>query len=165
MHFFNPISRGIKRYERRKWMRTQSVVMVAALAASSAFAQSNIGNTRHLSLTEAAKNAASYRSPEQAIAMYIWSDKYVYHAGDSMTVRWTVKTNNDRYPYTVVAYRQNNQTGKKFYFPGGTEDVVDKNGSTLAQGFQPAQLQDVSKGTLIGSGGVFPTVSIPNELG
>jgi len=136
--------------------------MVAALAASSAFAQSN---TRHLSLSEAAKNAASYRSPEQAIAMYIWSDKYVYHAGDSMTVRWTVKTNNDRYPYTVVAYRQNNQTGKKFYFPGGTEDVVDKNGSTLAQGFQPAPLQDVSKGTLIGAGGVFPTVSIPNELG
>ena len=73
-------------------MRIQSVILVGALAASSAFAQFNVSRGRHLSVSEAAKIAAAgYRSPEQAIAMYIWSDKYTYHAGDSLTVRWTIK--------------------------------------------------------------------------
>src|SRR5262249_39071740 len=42
---------------------------------------------------------------------------------------------------------------------------VDINGNMLAQGFQPAPLTDRSKAVLLGSGGISPAVSIPNELG
>src|SRR5262249_35652440 len=44
-------------------------------------------------------------------------------------------------------------------------DAVDINGNTLAQGFQPVQLSDVTKAVLIGSGGRFPALAIPSELG
>src|SRR5215475_13413150 len=71
-----------------------------------------------------------YNGPRVKLSMYIWSDKYVYRQGDNLTLRWTVKTNGDLYPYTVFVYRQNNQTGKKTYLPGGTEDPTDINGNT-----------------------------------
>ena len=77
--------------------------------------------------------------------MWIWSDKYTYQAGQSLTLRWTVKTNGDLYPYTVFVYRQNNQTGKKTFFGSGTEAPTDINGATLDQGFQPVQLTDATK--------------------
>jgi hypothetical protein len=97
--------------------------------------------------------------------MWIWSDKYVYQAGQSLTLKWTVKANGDLYPYTVFVYRQNNQTGRKSYFPGGTEAATDSAGNTVAQGFQPAPMADVTKAVLIGAGGKFPALTIPNELG
>ena len=110
-------------------------------------------------------DAAVYNGPRTKLSMWIWSDKYTYQAGQSLTLKWTVKTNGDLYPYTVFVYRQNNQTGKKTYFPGGGEDPTDINGNTMAQGFQPVQMADASKAVLIGSGGKFPALSIPNEPG
>lgn len=145
-------------------MRISSLLLVGAMIASAAFAQSQTG-FRRLSSSEASRDAVFYGSPEGRIATWIWSDKYVYKAGDSLTLRWTVKTNNDLYPYTVFAYRQNNQTGTKYYLPGATETVTDINGGTLGQGFAPQRVADVTKGVLIGSGGLFPAVTIPNELG
>jgi hypothetical protein len=62
-------------------------------------------------------------------------------------------------------YRQNNQTGRKSYFPGGGEDATDINGNTVTAGLQPMRLSDVSKAVLIGAGGRFPALTIPNELG
>jgi hypothetical protein len=138
--------------------------MLGTLAVSCAFAQSGAPFVR-MSKASAERQALGYAGPEQRIAMFIWSDKYAYKPGDALTLRWTVKTNGDLYPYTVFAFRQNNQNGKKFYLPGGTEDVVDINGSTLAQGFQPTQVKDVAKAVLIGQGGTFPTLTVPNELG
>lgn len=102
---------------------------------------------------------ASYISPESSVAMWIWTNKYVYQPGESYTLRWTVKTNNDLYPYTVVAYRQNNQTGRKTYLPGGGEEATDIHGGTLAEGFTPARLQAVEKQTLVSAG------TIPDEPG
>ena len=85
---------------------------------------------------------ASYDS---RIAMWIWSDKYVYQPGERLTLRWTVKTNGDRYPYTIVAYRQNNQNGRISYVPAGTEAPTDVFGNTPEQGFQPTRLGDTVK--------------------
>ena len=76
-----------------------------------------------------------------------------------------MKSNGDLYPYTVFVYRQNNQTGVKTYFPGGTSEATDINGNTAAQGFQPMQMADATKAVLIGSGGKFPAVSMPAEYG
>lgn len=143
-------------------MRIQSLaLLVCALAGVSASAQ----GFRAVSKTEAERAAISYGMPEQKIALYIWSDKYTYRVGESLTLRWTVKTNGDLYPYTIVAYRQNNQNGRKFYFPAGNEEVTDIGGRTLAQGFQPTQLAEAAKMVVAGSGGLIPAVSIPNEPG
>lgn len=109
--------------------------------------------------TDAEPRAAiGYGSPEQKIAMFIWSDKYIYRAGEQATLRWTVRTNGDLYPYTMFAYRQNNQTGRKFYLPGNTEAVTDAAGNTAAQGYQPEARQDVTKAQLA-------SVSVPAEPG
>jgi hypothetical protein len=100
-------------------------------------------------------------------AMWIWADKYVYRAGERLTLRWTVKPNNDLYPYTIVAFRQNNQTGRRFYLPAGTETVTDIFGNTVEQGFRITRLSAAEKAVLIGDGGLFPADRgvIPNELG
>jgi hypothetical protein len=109
--------------------------------------------------------AAEDAAPVSNVSMWIWSDKYVYQPGQNLTLRWTVKTNGDSSPYTVFVYRQNNQTGKKTYLPGGGEDPTDINGTTLTQGFQGAPLSDTTKAVLIGDGGQFPALALPNELG
>jgi len=120
-------------------MRTHSLALLCLYAAGIAQAG-----------TEPKEKAAiGYGSPEQKIAMWIWSDKYVYRAGEQLTLKWTVKTNGDLYPYTTFTYRQNNQTGAKVYLPSGTAAVPDA---------QPAPLQDAAKATLA-------TVSVPDEPG
>lgn len=115
--------------------------------------------------SSASREAAVYTGPRVQTAMYIWSDKYTYTPGQALTLKWTVKTNNDLYPYTVFVYRQNNQTGAKNYYPNGTATVTDINGRTLADGFLPAQLSDRSKANLLGPGGIAAAVTMPNELG
>ncbi len=110
-------------------------------------------------------NAAVYNGPRSKVSMYIWSDKYVYQPGQNLTLKWTVKTNGDLYPYTVFVYRQNNQTGKKTFLPGGAEDATDINGNTQTQGFAPAAMADANKGVLIGNGGKFPAIALPTEYG
>lgn len=145
-------------------MRVRILLLLGAIVAASAFGQTRTGYKR-MSSSELERSAVGYASPEQKIAMWIWSDKYVYRPGDSLTLRWTVQTNNDLYPYTVVAYRQNNQTGKKTYLPGNSETATDISGNGLSAGFQPAPMQDATKAVLIGSGGRAPAITIPEELG
>ncbi|MBY0503839.1 MAG: hypothetical protein K2X03_08010 [Bryobacteraceae bacterium] len=111
------------------------------------------------------KAAAAYNGPRSKVSMFIWSDKYVYRPGESLTLRWTVRTNGDLYPYTVFAYRQNNQTGVQTFLPAGTPAVTDAAGNSATQGFQPTALADASKAVVIGSGGLYPAVTIPDEPG
>lgn len=85
------------------------------------------------------KAAIGYGSPEQKIAMWIWSDKYTYRAGETVSVKWTVKTNGDLYPYTTYVFRQNNQDGKKFYLPDNNETIPAP---------QPTALRDAAKANL-----------------
>jgi hypothetical protein len=98
-------------------------------------------------------------------ASYIWSDKYTYQPGEGVTVRWTVKTNGDTGPYVIVAYRQNNQTGKKYYFPAGTETATDIFGNKPEAGMNPIPIGDTSKQVIVGEGGLLPAVAVPEEYG
>ncbi len=109
-------------------------------------------------VSTASREAAIYNGPRVAASMYIWSDKYTYSPGAAVTLKWTVKTNNDLYPYTMFVYRQNNQTGVKTYYPAGNSTVTDFTGNTLAQGFQAARLTDKTKAVLL-------STTMPSETG
>ncbi len=118
-----------------------------------------------VSPTDAVKELSGFEQLNTPAAMWLWSDKYVYEPGEQLTLRWTSKPNGDLIPHTIVAYRQNNQTGQKFYLPAGTEEATDIFGRTPDQGFDIVRLPEAEKAVLLGSGGMFPAVTIPNELG
>ena len=101
------------------------------------------------------------------VSMWIWADKYVYRPGEQLTLRGTIKPNGDQSPYTLVAYRTNNQTGERSYLPGGGADATDIFGNTLEQGFRIVRVSGLEKAVLVGDGGaVVPAaVSIPEEFG
>ncbi|MDZ4797069.1 MAG: hypothetical protein SGI92_02820 [Bryobacteraceae bacterium] len=142
-------------------MKMHHVVMLSAAVTASLFAADPTATFSKLNADQAEKAAAIYNGPRSRVSMYLWSDKYVYNPGQTATFRWTIKTNGDRYPYTVFAYRQNNQTGAKTYLTaaGSTSaSVVDVTGNSQDQGFQPQAVSDVSKA-------VVAAVPIPNELG
>ncbi len=138
-------------------MRFISTLTLGVCLAGLAMAQDKVAASQ--------REAQIYNGPRVAASMFIWSDKYTYTAGQALTLKWTVKTNNDLYPYTTFVYRQNNQTGAKTYYPAGTAAVTDINGNTPAQGFAAARLTDRSKANLLGAGGIAPAVAMPNELG
>lgn len=146
-------------------MRIASLILLGAIGAAVAPAQIEISRAQAEDAIRLQPKAVVYNGPRSKLSMYIWSDKYVYQPGQSLTLKWTVKTNGDLYPYTVFVYRQNNQTGVKTYLPGGTDAPTDINGNTLTTGFQPVQMTDASKAVLIGTGGKFPVITIPSEYG
>ena len=147
-------------------MRVRSILILGLLSAVVVSARSLTPMTRAEAERLAKLDSAtrSYNGPPSKLSMWIWSEKYTYSPGENLTLKWTVKTNGDLYPYTVFVYRQDNQTGKKTYFPGG-EDVTDIFGNTTAQGFRPAQMADAAKAVLIGDGGIFAAASMPGDLG
>jgi hypothetical protein len=104
---------------------------------------------------------------ETRAAMWTWTDKYVYQPGESLTLRWTLKTNDDTDSYTLVAFRVNNQTGVRTYLPGGASQPTDAFGQTAEQGFRTIQLTSADKAALIGQGGMISgsALTIPDELG
>lgn len=103
---------------------------------------------------------------DTSVAGWIWTDKVVYQPGETITVRLTLKTNGDLYPYTTVAYRVNNQTGAKTYLPSGSTEPTDITGRTLEQGYTISQLQNADKVVLAGQGGLAGGgITVPNELG
>ena len=93
-------------------------------------------------------------------AMWIWTDKTVYQAGEQLTLRWTVKSNNDFYPYTIVAFRQNNQTGARTYLPSNSSSVADMFGRTPAEGFNVVRVPDAAKAVFQGM-----PIPVPGEPG
>jgi hypothetical protein len=149
-------------------MRLQSLLFLSLIGAGCAAAQEltpvNHGAAQRLASASEPK-AAVFAGPRSKVSLWIWSDKYVYQANQNLTLKWTVKTNGDLYPYTVFVYRQNNQTGAKTFYPGGTDTPTDINGNTATQGYQPVQLADATKAVLMGNGGKFPALTIPNEPG
>jgi hypothetical protein len=124
-------------------MRSRLLLILTLAAASAAFGAPRDEDA------DRAKLAAIYNGPTTKMSMWIWSDKYIYRAGNTITVKWTVKSNNDIYPYTTLLYIQNNQTGKKTYLPSGSED---------APNVQPAQIADATKA-------VLTTIPAPTETG
>jgi hypothetical protein len=119
-----------------------------------------------LTREDAAQQAANVEQTQSSAAMWIWADKYVYQPNQTLTLKWTTKPGTDVNPYTIVAYRVNNQTGAKTYIPNGTSTPTDIFGNTTAQGFRIVRLPAAQKQTLLGQGGLLgPAVTIPNELG
>ena len=114
----------------------------------------------------AVQRAAAVENYETGVAAWLWADKVWFTPGERMTVNWTVKTYHEIYPFTMVAYRQNNQTGAKTYFPNGTSEVTDIFGKP-SNAFQPFILADTGKGVLVGDGGLLPADLglIPDEPG
>lgn len=113
---------------------------------------------RTVSASQAEREISGFTSVSSTAAMWVWADKQVYRPGEQLTVRWTVKPNNDLYPYTIVAYRQNNQTGAKFYLPANNNTPTDFFGNTPAQGFRIVRLPEATKATVA-------TVTVPEEFG
>lgn len=97
---------------------------------------------------------------DSAVAMYIWTDKYVYQtgAGETITLRYTLKPNGDTYPYTMVLYRQNNQTGAKYYLPANTETISDFYGQNV-EDFKAQPVEAAEKKILV------ENLPVPNEPG
>ncbi len=119
-----------------------------------------------VSKQDAERQIADFGQPDTSAAMWIWADKYVYQPGEALTLRWTLKPNNDVNPYTIVAYRVNNQTGAKSYVPTGNATPVDIFGNTFDAGFRILRLPAAEKQVLLGASGLLGgTVTIPNELG
>ena len=146
-----------------------SILAIAALGIVSAhaFAASSERGFQFLSASEAAGELGAVVQTTSSAAMWTWSDKAIYSPGDQLTLRWTVKPNNDYYPYTIVAYRQNNQTGAKFYLPGNNSTPTDVFGNTVEQGFRITRLPSANKAVLVGPGGSISTstMTIPYDLG
>ena len=139
---------------------TLAVCSMTALAASSKSPFHTVNRA------EAERIAAGAIDYETSAAGWIWTDKYVYQPGEPLTLRMTVKPNNDFYPYTLFAYRINNQTGVRTFFPGGTSEPTDITGRTLEQGYTISQLQAADKAVVVGQGGLLGgAVTIPDELG
>ncbi len=124
---------------------------------------------------EAERELAGVSQIDSSASMWVWATNnnlrtgepdYLFRSGDGITIRGTLKPNSDIYPYTVVAYRQNNQTGVKTYLPGNTTDVTDIFGRTPEQGFQITKLPNWSKQVLVGAGGLLgASLTAPNEQG
>ncbi len=120
-----------------------------------------------VSIAEAQGELAALEQTGTSAAMWIWTDRYVYQPNETLVLRWTVKPNNDLYPYTIFAYRQNNQTGAKTFFPGNSSTPTDIFGNNATQGYRITRLAAVTKGVLVGPGGsvVTSALTVPNELG
>ncbi len=148
-------------------MRVRPLLTLAALLGGLTLHAADAGGPKFASVNimDAQRELAGLTRVDTPAAMWIWSDKYVYQPGEQLTLRWTLKPNGDLLPYTIVAYRQNNQTGEKFYMPGGTGVATDIFGNTVDQGFDIVRLPAAEKAVVLGAGGMFPAVTIPNELG
>lgn len=98
-------------------------------------------------------------------AIVIWSDKYVYRPGESLTLRLSMNPNGDEGSYTLFAYRVNNQTGARTFLPGGAATPTDVFGRTAGTGYDVARLSSHNRTVLVGANGALGALTIPNELG
>jgi hypothetical protein len=99
-------------------------------------------------------------------ALWIWTNKYVYTPGETLTLQATLKTNGDTQLHTLLCFQQNNQTGVRTYLPANTTEATDFFGRTVDQGFVPVAVREVNKRFIIGPGGSLSSgLTVPNELG
>lgn len=109
--------------------------------------------------------AAASEAYETGIAAWMWTDKVWYGFNEKVKLTLTVRTYGERYPFTLVAYLQNNQTGEKKYLPGLSSEVKDIFGRSIGD-FQPVVVPDVERQTLLGEGGSLgEALDAPNAAG
>ena len=111
----------------------------------------------------------AFAQTDPTLAVYAWTDKSAYLVGEAVTLRWTARGNADTNQYSVVIYRQNNQTGAKTYFNWlgqQSTTAMDISSRVPDQGFLSFLAGDATKNVVIGSGGwLAPSFSAPAELG
>jgi hypothetical protein len=145
----------------------RAILTVATLLVCGISAQAASGKWSEISRKEAERIVgADYQYVSQA-SMWIWTNRIVYQAGESVVLRGTLKTNGDLYPYTTVAYRVNNQTGVRVFLPAGGGEATDLFGNTYDQGFSIRTLPEWSKQILLGEGGLVggTAARVPDEPG
>ena len=100
--------------------------VILTLAAMTALTLPAAGPGRIASLSrgEAERMLSGVVQHDTTAAMWIWTDKLVYQPGEALTLRWTIRPHGDLYPYTFVAYRQNNQTGARSFLPNLTAEAT-----------------------------------------
>lgn len=145
------------------WLR--SVAIAVAFTSLSLLCAAGLPST--LSWEQAQRLAGGLEDYDTNASVFIWADKQVYQPGDNLTLKWTIRSNGDRLPFTIVLYRQNNQTGVRTYIPKGTSEPSDIYGILEQDGYGIVRLPDVEKGVLIGEGSSIGVSSapIPDELG
>ncbi|MCX6625396.1 MAG: hypothetical protein NTY38_30925, partial [Acidobacteria bacterium] len=143
------------------------ITCLLALGAVAAMWGTAFGGTpfARASVSDASRYAFASPSQGSNAAIWMWTDKYLYKPGDPVNLNWTIKSNGDSYPYTVFIYRQNNQDGRKQYLPKLGETPTDINGNTEVDGFAPMQLTSVTKGVVVGAGGIVALMAAPAQLG
>lgn len=135
-------------------MMRQLMHMAAVLAtaiSTMAYAGQPALRTASSDLVERASSVQNY---ETGIAAWMWTDKVWYGFTEKITLRYTVKNQGEWYPFTLVAYLQNNQTGAKTYFPQFGAQATDIFGNAAGQ-FQPVLVGDAERSVLLGPNGML----------
>jgi hypothetical protein len=148
---------------RKAWLRFAATAAIL----SSFTLLSAAGLPSPMSRSEAVRLVGGLENYDTDASVWIWADKQVYQPGESFTLKWTIRSNDDRLPFTIILYRQNNQTGARTYVPRGTSEPSDILGIPERDGYGIIRLPDIEKGTLIGAGSSIgvASASIPNEPG
>lgn len=137
-----------------------TVIVTSALQTLSYAGQPLTGADRALM-----EKAAAMTSYETGIAAWMWTDKIWYGVDEDIRLTMTLKTYGEKYPFTLVAYLQNNQTGEKKYLPGLTAEVHDVFGNS-PEDFRPVVPGDVERQALLGENGLLGgPLNAPDEPG
>jgi len=111
------------------------------------------------------EKAAAAQSYETGIAAWMWTDKIWYGVNEEIHLTMTLKTNGEKYPFTMVAYLQNNQTGERKYLPELSAEVKDIFGNS-PENFRPVIPGDVERQVLLGENGLLGgALNAPDEYG
>lgn len=117
---------------------------------------------------EAARSTNPFASYESGASAWMWTDKMAYQPGQQLKLWWTVRAFDDTNPYTVVAYRINNQTGAKTFVStqGASSEPKDIFGNTIGS-FAVIRMPNGAGQKLIGPDGLFGEAvgTIPEEYG
>ncbi|MCX6597570.1 MAG: hypothetical protein NTV70_14515 [Acidobacteria bacterium] len=110
-----------------------------------------------LAQTNTADDEPEIRS---GVAMWVWTDKYIYSPGEKATIRWTIKNAEDPNQYTLFLLRQDNQDGKRYYLPSAGEAATDIFNKSASDGYQTSTLPNAEKEILVGEGGRVASVPL-----
>lgn len=148
----------------------RKTILFAAVAAVLCGASAQAGAPR-FEFTRAAgaeRGASPFESYESSASAWMWTDKQVYQPGENLKLWWTVNSLDDTNPYTIVAYRINNQTGAKTFVStqGAHSEPRDVFGNTLGN-FAVVRMPNGAAQRLIGPNSLFGEAvgTIPEEFG
>lgn len=151
-------------------MRLRKTILIAAAAAILAGAPALASGPRFefARAAESVRGNSPFESYESSASAWMWTDKVAYRPGEQLKLWWTVRKLDDNNPYTVVAFRINNQTGARTFVStqGASSEPKDIFGNSLGN-FAVVRMPDGAGQRLIGPGSLFGEAAgtIPEEYG